>query len=441
MQNYRSVSEVCGLLNDVLQNFNGIVFQGEVSEFTNYRGSGHWYFTLKDDCAQIRCVMFSRDNARTSFIPAVGSHVVVKGRIGLYEKSGSLQCTVQYMKPMGAGQLYEQFLQLKSKLESEGLFAPEHKKRIQKVPKSIGIITGLQTAALRDVLQRLGERAPYADVVVYPSPVQGLNAHSEIIRAIERANERQEVQTLLLVRGGGSIEDLWSFNEESLARAIYASVIPIVTGIGHESDVTIADLAADVRASTPTAAAEVAALSRNELENGLAHLSESLQDAWERGMDQRWFRTDRASVPFASPQAFLKDFYNNLARYCSVLSQSMERCCLMRREFVKNGIFALQKNGTRVDFTSLDACTERLKSSFALAGRNRELTWHRQQSILEALSPKKVLDRGYAWVRKDERAISSVQDLREGDRISILLIDGEVNATVDGRKVLPADSR
>lgn len=232
--------------------------RGEIGNFT-HAASGHWYFVLKDDAAQVRCVMFRGRNLLVDFAPREGDEVEVRAAVSLYEARGEYQLSVESMTPSGLGRLFEEFLRLKAKLAAEGLFDAVVKRSLPRVPSRIGVVTSLAAAALRDVLTTLMRRAPYARIIVYPVPVQGEGAGTRIATMLDTVSRRAEVDVVLLVRGGGSIEDLWAFNDERVARAIRSSAMPVVVGVGHESDFTIADFAADVRAPTPTAAAELCA--------------------------------------------------------------------------------------------------------------------------------------------------------------------------------------
>ena len=238
--------------------------------------SGHCYFSLKDadgQAASLRCAMFRRAAALLDFSPGEGVLVEVRGRVAVYEPRGELQFVVEAMRRAGAGTLYEQFLKLRARLAAEGLFDADAKRALPPHPRRIGVITSSAGAALHDVLTALARRAPQVEVVVYPSPVQGVEAPPALVRALQTANERAEVDLLLLVRGGGSLEDLWAFNDERVVRAVAASALPVVCGVGHETDVTLCDLAADLRAPTPTAAAELAAPARDALLNlSLIHI-------------------------------------------------------------------------------------------------------------------------------------------------------------------------
>jgi exodeoxyribonuclease VII large subunit len=246
------------------ERFDTVLVSGEISNFKAY-DSGHWYFSLKDEEGQIRCVMFRGRNGQVGFMPQSGDLVEVSANLGMYVPRGDIQLTIQSLRRAGMGGLYEAFLKLKAKLAKEGLFDADRKREIPSHPRSIGIITSPQAAALKDVLSTLARRAPHIPIVIYPTLVQGPDAPAGIIAALKSAEKENAVDVILLVRGGGSIEDLWAFNDEQLAYAIAASSIPIVSGVGHETDVTIADFVADLRAPTPTGAAELAAPRKDQM--------------------------------------------------------------------------------------------------------------------------------------------------------------------------------
>lgn len=273
---------------------------GEVSNFTR-AASGHWYFSIKDQQAQMRCVMFRGRAQYAEFTPREGDRIEVRAVVTMYEPRGEVQLNVEAVRRTGQGRLYEAFLRLKAQLESEGLFAPERKRPLPAHPRAIGIVTSLQAAALRDVLTTLARRAPHIPVIVYPAPVQGAGSAEKLVAAVETANARREVDVLLVCRGGGSIEDLWSFNDEALARAIAASELPVVSGVGHETDFTIADFAADVRAPTPTGAAELASPQRALLLREVGERQRALARGMERRLEQRAQQLDWLARRLVSP--------------------------------------------------------------------------------------------------------------------------------------------
>lgn len=427
-----SVSEVCRALNRVLdQNFHNVLIQGEISEFTNYRGSGHWYFTLKDAAAQLRCAMFARDNARVGFEPRVGDKIAVMGSMTVYDKNGSLQCVVRAMRRAGAGELYERFLQLKNKLFQAGLFREEIKREIPAVPRRIGIVTGLQTAALRDVLARLTARAPYADIIVYPTRVQGIGVENEIAEALRTASARGEADVLLLVRGGGSIEDLWAFNEEIVAYAIRECRIPVITGIGHESDITIADLTADLRAPTPTAAAEMAAAERGALINHIASLEGAIQSFMRHYLENQQMSVDFNARAFTSPEAMTESFALRLERASERLSSG---CRMLLSSDVSRwksmcGRLSLAKRSIRSD--ELSELTVRMQRSADFLLQRSAVKLTSLEAECDAMNPKRVLSRGYAWVQTEGRLVSSVGELKAGDAVDICLADGNAHARIE----------
>ena len=280
--------------------FNPVAVKGEIAGFTR-AASGHCYFNLKDEQGQVRCAMFRRAASLLDFSPRDGQLVELRGRLGVYEPRGELQLVVESMREAGQGNWFEQFTRLKAKLEAEGLFDTARKRDLPLLPRAVGIITSLGAAALHDVVTTLTRRAPHVQVVIYPASVQGAQAPGELLAALNKAVQRAEVDVLLLVRGGGAMEDLWAFNDERLARAIVASPIPVVAGVGHETDFTIADFCADVRAPTPTAAAELCAQPRQVWLRTLELLLARLQTAVDRQMETHNQRLDRAAARVGQP--------------------------------------------------------------------------------------------------------------------------------------------
>lgn len=301
-----TVSQLNRAVSGSLQREFGVQrVRGEIASLTR-AASGHWYFGLKDAGAQVRCVMFRSRNALLDFAPRDGDEVEVLAAVGLYEARGDFQLTVETLRRFGAGRLWEEFQRLRQRLAAEGLFDAATKRALPMFAQRIGIVTSTQAAALRDVLTTLRRRAPYASIVVYPVPVQGAEAGGRIAAMLATASARAEVDVLLLVRGGGSIEDLWAFNEEAVARAIRASRVPVIVGVGHESDFTIADFAADVRAATPTAAAELAAPERLALLRELDARRRAIGRAAARALAERAQRVDYALRALSGPRAPLR---------------------------------------------------------------------------------------------------------------------------------------
>ena len=300
-QKILSVSELNRLAREILeQSFPLFWVSGEVSNFTR-AASGHWYFSLKDSTAQVKCVMFKGRNAYVDFVPREGDKIEARCTVTLYEARGDFQLTVEFVQKAGLGALFEAFEQLKIKLEHEGLFDAAFKKTIPKHPKTIGIVTSPDAAALRDVLTTLKRRNPAIKVIIYPTPVQGKGAAALIAKAIHAANKRAECDTLIICRGGGSMEDLWQFNEEIVARAIDDSAIPTISGVGHETDFTICDFVADVRAATPTAAAELACMDVTAQKNQLAGLQNQLKKQITFTLNQQMQKLDFLARRLISP--------------------------------------------------------------------------------------------------------------------------------------------
>ncbi|MBP8088108.1 MAG: exodeoxyribonuclease VII large subunit [Polaromonas sp.] len=391
--------------------FNPVAVKGEIAGFTR-AASGHCYFNLKDEQGQVRCAMFRRAASLLDFSPRDGQLVELRGRLGVYEPRGELQLVVESMREAGQGNWFEQFTRLKAKLEAEGLFDAARKRDLPLLPSAVGIITSLGAAALHDVVTTLTRRAPHVQVVIYPASVQGAQAPVELLAALNKAVQRAEVDVLLLVRGGGAMEDLWAFNDERLARAIVASPIPVVAGVGHETDFTIADFCADVRAPTPTAAAELCAQPRQVWLRTLELLLARLQTAVDRQMDTHNQRLDRALARVGQPSHLV-------ARQQAQLVWQGQRLAHATR-------MALQGQQTR-----LDALGRALPRAVAASLGRDSQRLERAQTRLESMDPKWVLQRGYAWLADDNgHAVTSVTQARVGQPLRATLADGELNLTV-----------
>ncbi len=396
--------------------FSSVVVSGEISGFTR-AASGHCYFNLKDaqgQSAAMRCAMFRRAAGLLDFSPRDGQLVELRGRVAVYEPRGELQFVVEGMRQAGAGALYEQFLRLKARLESLGYFDASRKKPLPRFPLNLGVITSTAGAALHDVLTALARRAPHVGVVVYPSLVQGADAPAALVRALEIANERQEVDALLLVRGGGSLEDLWAFNDERLVLAIAASELPVISGVGHETDITLADLVADLRAPTPTAAAELAAPERQQHLDALDAIENHLARRVEQRLDQAAQRLDRAALRLSRPSDLLARQRRRLDLLAQRVGQFLPRWTQMQSQ-------------------RLDTLAARRERAAPQALREQA---HRLQSLharLSALDPQRVLERGYAWLDDGQgRALTSVTQLAAGQDLRAVLADGEASLQVLG---------
>ncbi|MFC3107036.1 exodeoxyribonuclease VII large subunit [Undibacterium arcticum] len=379
------------------RNFPLLWISGEISNFTR-AASGHWYFTLKDDAAQVRAVMFRGRAQFAGFSPREGDKVEVRALVSLYAPRGDYQINVEAIRRAGVGNLYEAFLRLKDKLAAEGLFDPARKRPLPRFARTIGIVTSLQAAALRDVLTTLRRRAPHVRIVLYPTPVQGEGAAERIALAIATAARRAECELLLLCRGGGSIEDLWSFNEEVVARAIVACAIPVIAGIGHETDVTIADFAADLRAPTPTAAAELAATPRTDWLAELAQHGNHLQRAMRRLLSNQSQTLDWYSRRLQSPSAAIAARRLQIQSRQQRLNYAAKIPLQTSRALFNHLSIRLRSQlpDSRRARLQLDEQRRRLKASFLNQNQQQRQQLAALASQLEMLNPQRTLERGYA---------------------------------------------
>ncbi len=394
-----SVADVNRYLRDLLEsdhNLNDLWVKGEVSNFSRPR-SGHLYFTLKDEKASLRCVMWRNSAQRQAYLPSDGDLVEVHGSVSVYEVAGQYQLYADTIKPLGEGALFQEFLRLKAKLEAEGLFDEERKRPIPIWPSRIGIVTSPTGAALRDMVDTLRRRYPLVEVILAPSAVQGREAPPEIVAGLQNLNRTAAPDVILLARGGGSIEDLWAFNDENVARAITASNAPVITGIGHQTDFTIADFVADLRAPTPTAAAELATPNRDDMQLVLAESGQRLAQIVQSVLaDQRW--------------------------QVHELSNRIQRLSPLTR---------IQHNRQRLDeFTN--RATTSVSHRLSLQRANLQSA---EQRLLD-LNPVTILGRGYAIVSDAEgKTVRSVKQVNSGDSLNVRVSDGEFGADVaEGEK-------
>lgn len=392
-----SVSELNTFIKMLLESaptLNDVYVKGEISNFKNHISSGHFYFSLKDKDSQIKAVMFRSSASKMKFVPENGMMVVAHGRVASYVRDGQYQLYADSMEPDGVGALYVAFEQLKQRLAAQGVFAPEKKKPLPKIPQTIGVITSPTGAAVRDIINIATRRFPFAKIVVYPALVQGENAASSLISGIRYFNDTGSADVIIIGRGGGSIEDLWAFNDENLAKTVCASEIPVISAVGHETDFTICDFAADLRAPTPSAAAELA-------------------------------------VP---DTAELKHKINNIiSRESAVLLQmlSAKRETLARYEKSRY----LSSPGHMIDDRrmTLVLSSERLMTSAAHVNEIKKHALSALSGKLEALSPLAVLSRGYGVVSSEEgKVIKEIADVSVGDKITVKVRDGEIYAGVSG---------
>ena len=416
----RLVWSVAGLVQAVADalsaRFPVCVVRGELSAFTR-ASSGHCYFSLKDAdgaAALLRCAMFRRAASLLDFTPGDGQLVEIRGRLAVYEPRGELQFVVEGMQRAGAGSLYEQFLRLKARLEAQGLFEARRKRPIAAFPRRIGVVTSLGAAALHDVLTALARRSPQVEVIVYPSLVQGTEAPVALALALATASQRAEVDTLLLCRGGGSLEDLWAFNDERVVRAVVACSMPVVSGVGHETDVTLADLAADLRAPTPTAAAELAAPPAVACLEALALLQRRASLRLHGALDTHAQRLDSLSL--------------RLARPLEAVRARRQQLALLGQRLIGAGRRLHERRGMQ-----LAQLAQRQVRAATVDGQARSRQIDSLQARLDALDPQHVLARGYAWLTGPGGAVvQSVRQLAVGVPVQARLADGQAELSVTG---------
>ena len=421
------VGALCRAIADALEaRFNPVAVRGEITGFSR-ASSGHCYFSVKDANGQLRCAMFRRAASLLDFSPRDGELVELRGRIGVYEARGDLQFIVESMQRAGQGALFEQFLRLKAQLEAQGLFDAARKRALPAMPRGIGLVTSAGAAALHDVVTALRRRVPHIPVVLVPAQVQGAAAPASLVGALSRLYRLAEagrapggdapmshppIDVILLVRGGGSMEDLWAFNDEQLARTIVQSPVPLVCGVGHETDFTIADFCADLRAPTPTAAAELVAQPRAVWLGALDLAAQRLSDGVQRQLDQRHQRLDQAALRLGRPSGLVARQQMQLAR----LAQGMRHGALLKMQRLAHTQQAL-------------AADLPLKFQRRLVQQADRID--RAELRLALLNPQLVLQRGYALLTDAEgHAVTSVRQARPGDALRATLADGEVPLTV-----------
>lgn len=430
------VGALCHAIAEALEvRFNPVSVRGEILGFSR-AASGHCYFSLKDASGQIRCAMFRRAASLLDFSPRDGELVEVRGRLGVYEPRGDLQLIVESMSRAGQGALFEQFLQLKAKLEAQGLFDAARKRPLPVMPRGIGVVTSLDAAALHDVVTALQRRVPHIPVLVAPASVQGSNAPQELMQALsdlyalapgaaapapapaKKARRKAGgavgplIDVILLVRGGGSIEDLWAFNHEQLVRHLAQSPVPVVCGVGHETDFTLADFVADLRAPTPTAAAELVAQPRELWLGAVDGAARRLQDAAQHHLDRQGQRLDLTATRLGRPSALV-------GRQHLRLASSAQRLQSSALYFVQQKLQEVQRQQT-----ALPQAVQR-----GLQRRDERL--QRAELRLNLLDPSLVLQRGYAWLSDSAgHTITRAQQTRPGQRLRATLADGAVDLTV-----------
>ena len=435
--NIYSVSQLNQSVRLMLENQLGAVWlTGEISNFSQ-PVSGHWYLSLKDENAQVRCAMFRMKNLRVSFRPTNGMQVLVRANVSLYEPRGDYQLIIESMHLAGEGLLMQQFEALKLKLAAEGLFAQHLKKNLPHFSKAVGIITSKTGAALQDILHILQRRDPSLKIIIYPTAVQGKDAATEIAQMIELANQRQEVDVLIVGRGGGSLEDLWCFNEEMVARAIFHSHLPVISAVGHETDVTIADFVADVRAPTPSAAAELVSRNQTELLQQLQYRRQRLEIALDRLFAEKLQKLRHLSLRLHNqhPQAQLRIQQQLITQLSHRLQQSLRHRWQKKAENLTALSMRLYKNPLPLRLQQYEQQLAQLKVRL---NSHMNLTLSLQQKELahlcgklDSLSPLKVLARGYSITQNQQNfTIRSIKDVNVGEQIKTRLTDGNIISQV-----------
>ncbi|TOQ24235.1 exodeoxyribonuclease VII large subunit [Vibrio parahaemolyticus] len=436
-QNIFTVSRLNAEVRLLLENEMGIVWLvGEISNFSA-PVSGHWYLTLKDSRAQVKCAMFRGNNRRVTFKPANGNQVLVKARLSLYEPRGDYQLIIESMQPEGDGRLQQEFEELKMKLAAEGLFAQTNKLPLPEHPKRVGVITSKTGAALYDILDVLKRRDPSLPVVIYPTMVQGDDAAIQIAQAIGRANSRNECDVLIVGRGGGSLEDLWSFNNEILARTIAASQIPIISAVGHEVDMTIADFVADVRAPTPSAAAELVSRDNSHKDQALVTRQHKLASAMRYYLAQQKQQSAQLMhrLERQHPSYQLQRQSQQLDELDMRLRRAMQHFIDTRQQAVERKHHRLQLNSPAKHLAQQKSRLERVEHKLLDAMDRKLLTMRHQLAIaaekLDTVSPLATLKRGYSITQTEQgKVVRSADDVKTGDLLVTRLANGEIHSTV-----------
>ncbi|WP_019122829.1 exodeoxyribonuclease VII large subunit [Brevibacillus massiliensis] len=409
--------------------------RGEISNFTHHT-SGHMYFTLKDKDSRVKVVMFSSYNRFLKFIPKNGTKAIVRGSISVFERDGAYQLYAREMQPDGIGSLYLAFEQLKEKLQAEGLFAAERKRPLPKFPKRVGVVTSPTGAAVRDILITIKRRFPQAGILLVPAVVQGKEAPMSIVAAISRINQYGDVDVLIVGRGGGSIEELWAFNDEHVARSIAGSRIPVISAVGHETDFTIADFVADVRAATPTAAAELAVPHYLEWMERIKQLENRLHRAIHGRLTQERARLEQLSQSYGlrQPERRVAEQQQRLDEAVYRLGLGMRQALRKHRERQEQLAQRLKRfrlaDRIKVHRQQLHRMQAQLQQRMGYRVERARAEWTGLLAQLDALSPLKVMQRGYALVYRESQLAKSVRDIAPGDKLMVRLSDGTIRAEV-----------
>lgn len=448
-QRYLSVNALTKYIKrkfDADPHLHDIHVRGEISNFKQH-SSGHMYFTLKDEKARILAVMFSSQSRSMKFSPENGMKVIVKGDITVYEPSGQYQIYIKEMQPDGIGELFLAYEQLKQRLELEGLFAPEKKKIIPLYPKTVGVITSPTGAAIRDIITTIKRRFPIVNILVFPALVQGDNAAPSITKAIEKANKMVDIDVLIVGRGGGSIEELWAFNEEPVARAIYTSNIPIISAVGHETDFTIADFVADLRAPTPTGAAELAVPHIEELMERVLQRQTRLLRAMNEKFRFEKERLNRAkrSYAFRYPHRLYEQKLEHVDKLTEMIVRGASRLTLLKRGQQESQYKRLLRNHPSEALREAEARFVRSQKDINRSMRQillkKQTEFDSIISTLQALSPLKIMERGYSLVYMENQLVKSVKQIKINESVRIQLTDGNLFCKVETIKENEKDGK
>lgn len=429
-----SVSEFLQIVKKTINETMPVVYlKAEIGQFT-CASSGHWYFTLKDNAAQVKAVMFKMKSVRVGFLPKVGDEVEIAGVVTIYDQKGDLQIVCETLKKAGQGNLYEAFLQLKAKLQKEGLFAELAKKQLPKYVFSIGVITSAQAAAWADIQIALERRIPHVKVFLYPTAVQGAAAKNQLVRAIKQADQSDH-DVLIVSRGGGSLEDLWAFNEEPVVRQIAASHTPVIVGVGHESDITLAEFAADLRAATPTAAAELCSAPTEQLQAEVQTLWLALTSHVNNHVQQMTQRVDMAELAVIQPESRLQAAQVHTDRMASELNLRFNKNLQILDDKVTNLHKQLKKNiqrGVEANQLHFKNTVKNLQGNAYRGFNLHEVQLKHMESLLNAISPQRNLEKGYAFLsdKNTGKLISSIQTVKSTKFLKATLADGAITVKV-----------
>lgn len=434
-----SVTQLVMGITQVLQGaFPSVSVQGEVASFTR-ASSGHWYFTLKDENSQVKAVMFRDKAVRVGFFPKIGDEIEVLAKPGVYAARGDLQIICEELKKSGQGNLHEQYLRLKAKLQAEGLFAAEHKKTIPDYVFKVGVVTSSQAAAWADIQTAFARRCPHIQVVLHPSSVQGAAATPMLVQAISQA-DKAGYDLLIVGRGGGSLEDLWCFNEEAVVRAVFECQTPVIVGVGHESDVTLAEFAADVRAATPTAAAELCSQPTQAILERIEALWQTLSVRAGRSLEQKAQQVDRAEMSLVTPQERIDRATERLLVQWRQINSVLDRRIQWNEREIDQAKNSLLKDANarfQADLRLLDQHQNKLPAlaSRGLTACARAVDQH--ERLLVANSPNRNLEKGYAFLHRIEgeslELVKSVAQVKKGDQVRATVSDGQVDLRISDK--------